>query len=87
MSFRVVKGVFCACAATKGKLDVSFLSSPLPSRIRWGSEDQMDATGRSAGRPSSMVEPGVHKKRPASWVDSCQRKGLSLGEKVSCCMR
>ena len=55
--------------------------------IRWGSEDQMDATGRSAGRPSSMVEPGVHKKRPASWVDSCQRKGLSLGEKVSCCMR
>ena len=42
----------------------------------------MDATGRTAGRPSSMVEPGIHKKRPASWVESCQRKGFSLGEKV-----
>ena len=42
----------------------------------------MDATGRTAGRPSSMVETGSHKKRPASWVESCQRKGFSLGEKV-----
>ena len=46
----------------------------------------MDATGRSTARPSSMVEPGLHKKRPASWVDSYQRKGFSLGEKVSSCM-
>ena len=46
----------------------------------------MDAAGHSTTRPSSMVEPGLHKKRPASWVDYYQRKGFSLGEKVSSCM-
>ena len=84
----MVKGVFClreiaadTYADTTSMLVFSF--SPLPSHPgRWGSEDQMDATGRTAGRPSSMVETGSHKKRPASWVESCQRKGFSLGEKV-----
>ena len=37
----------------------------------------MYTTGHSTACPSSMVEPGVHRKRPARWVVSYQRKGFS----------
>ena len=36
--------------------------------------------------PPPWLNLGVHKKRPDSLVDSYQRKGFSLGEKVSSCM-
>ena len=50
------------------------------------SVSSIDTPGCSTTQPSSMVELGVHKKRPASWVDSYQRKEFSLGVKVSSCM-
>jgi hypothetical protein len=52
------------------------------SRVkRWGSEDQMDATGRGPGRPSSLADTAGYKKRPASWMDF-GRRAYSIGEKV-----